>query len=91
MDELYTGYRRRKADAELDESFSQCPRYDKHELSDEQIEEIAERAAKKAIEMAKTEFYTDVGHTVINKFYWLVGIVVAGSFLWLNSKGFIKL
>lgn len=89
MGDLYDGNRRRKSDT--DDSFSMCPRYDKHELSDDQIEEIAERAAEKAIDKAKADFYQDVGHTVINKFYWLVGAVIAGSFLWLNSKGFIKL
>lgn len=87
-DELYDGYRRRKIDIE---GFTECPRYEKHELSDEQIEEIAERAAKKAIKLAKADFYQDVGHTVVNKFYWLVGLIIAGSFLWLNSKGVIKL
>ena len=62
-------YNRRKQDAEMDESFAMCPRYDKHELDEEQIEDIAERAAKKAIIMARDDFYKDVGKSMFNKFY----------------------
>jgi len=91
MEEIYDGRRRRKEDADIDESFSQCPRYDKHELSDDQIEEIAERAAKKAIGMARDEFYQDVGETIVGKFKWLVGAIAVGIFVWLAQHGIIKL
>lgn len=76
---------------ELNESFMQCPRFDKHELTDDQIEEIAERAAKKAIVFARDEFYQDVGQTIVSKFKWLVGAIVVGVFVWLAQHGVIKL
>lgn len=95
---MYDGFRRRAEDRmtqdernELNESFMQCPRFDKHELTDDQIEEIAERAAKKAIALARDGFYQDVGETIVGKFKWLLGAVIVGSFMWLASKGFIKL
>lgn len=91
MNDIHENLKRRQMDRELEEMFTQCPRYDKHELTDAQIEQIAEKAAKKAMIYAKSEFYQDVGHAVVNKFYWLVGAVVAGSFVWLASKGLIKL
>lgn len=89
MGDLYDGNRRRKSDT--DDSFSMCPRYDKHELSDDQIEEIAERAAKKAIGMARDEFYQDVGETIVGKLKWFLGAIIVGVFVWLAQHGIIKL
>ena len=91
MGDIYDGHRRRKSDSTNEDAFSQCPRYDQHELSDEQIEAIAERAAKKAVQMARDDFYKDVGETIVGKFKWLVGAVIVGLFVWLASKGAIKL
>lgn len=76
---------------ELNESFSQCPRYDKHELTDDQIEQIAERAAKKAIGMARDEFYQDVGETIVGKLKWFLGAIIVAVFVWLAQHGIIKL
>jgi hypothetical protein len=80
---------------EQDLHFSHCPRFDKHELSEDQILAIA----KKAVELAREDMYNDVkkeftaevGRSVIDKFSWLVGIVVVSLFFWLQSKGFLKL
>ena len=76
---------------ELDESFAQCPKYNLHELTDEQIDAIAEKAAKRAVAMARDDFYKDVGETIIGKTKWLVGAIVVGGFVWLAQHGMIKL
>jgi len=83
--------KRRRSDSELDDSFAMCPRYDKHELSDDQIEEIAERAAQKAIEKATQDFYAGVGKSIMGKVYWMVGLMIVGLFVWMNKNGWVKL
>lgn len=70
--------------------FDQCPRYDKHELNDDQIEAIAERAAQKALVLARDDIYKDVGHTVLSGIKWLVGIGSIAIFAWLVKMGWIK-
>jgi hypothetical protein len=56
------------------------------ELSEAQIEAIAERAATKALE----KIYAEVGQSVLKKLAWLAGLVVVGLFIWLGGKGFVK-
>lgn len=56
------------------------------QLSDAQIEAIAERAAEKALQ----KVYAEVGKSILTKAAWLVGLVVVGLALWLTGKGFIK-
>jgi hypothetical protein len=75
--------------------FATCPRYIRHELTEEQVLAIA----KKAVELAREDFYLDVkkefaaevGQSIISKFTYLVGLVIVGAFFWLQSQGFIKL
>lgn len=52
-------------------------------LSDEQIESIAERAAEKAIERV----YMEIGKSVVRKTLWLIGVVAVGGWLYLSSTG----
>lgn len=78
-------------DPSIVENFAKCPRYDKHELDDDQIEEIAERAAVKAVEKATRDFYAGVGKSVMSKLYWLLGLIIVGTALWLQKNGLIKL
>jgi hypothetical protein len=59
-------------------------------LSDAQIERIAERAAEKAVAKITDRVYRDVGKNVIQKLFWVVGVVAVALFFWLNSKGLIK-
>ena len=58
-------------------------------MTDQEIEEIAERAAEKAIAKITDHLYQQVGRTVTEKFVWLIGLVTVGAFIWLQSKGFI--
>ena len=53
-----------------------------HPLTDEQINIIAEKAARRALEMV----YAEIGMNVIKKLAWLVGVVVLGIALWLAGK-----
>ena len=49
------------------------------QLTDEQIEAIAERAA----EVALNKVYTEVGKSVLKRMAWLTGAAVIGLALWL--------
>lgn len=49
------------------------------ELTDDQIEAIAERAA----EVALNKVYTEVGKSVLKKLAWLTGAGVIGLAMWL--------
>lgn len=60
-------------------------------LSEEVIEEIAERAADKALKKMEDKVCQQVGKTFIDKFFQLIGAVIIASALFLMSKGFIKL
>lgn len=60
------------------------------QLSDEQLEEIAERAAEKAIAKVTQDLYTSIGKAVLTKVVWSVGVAWVALIIWLNAKGFIK-
>ena len=52
-------------------------------LTEHDIDEIADRAAEKALE----KVYAQVGASVLKKLAWLVGVVVVGLLMWLGSNG----
>ena len=79
--ERYRGEERRDP-----HSFIACPKYDKHELSEDQIIEIA----KKAVDLAREEFYQEVGKSVTSKFFVVIGLSVIGLFGWLTAHGYLK-
>lgn len=51
------------------------------QLTDEQIEAIAERAAEVAFE----KIYKEVGKTVLTRLAWMAGAAVVGLFMWFGS------
>lgn len=53
------------------------------QLTDAQIEAIAEKAA----EVALNKVYTEVGKNVLKKLAWLTGVAVLGLAMWLSSHG----
>lgn len=55
------------------------------DLTDEQMDDIAERAARKAIDMV----YMEVGKSVLRKVAWITGVVVISLMLYLAGKGAI--
>jgi len=68
------------------QDFESCPRFDKHELSEEQIVSIA----KKAVLLAKDEFYMEVGKSVTTKFFMVVGVMSTVLLAWLTAKGYLR-
>lgn len=59
-------------------------------LTEAQIEEIAERAANKAVAKLTDQVYREVGKNVVQKFIYVVGAISVALFLWLQTKGLIK-
>lgn len=57
-------------------------------LTDEQIEDIAERAAKKAVAEALQAMYVEIGRNVLKKTFYIVGIGVIALGMWLASHGY---
>jgi hypothetical protein len=53
-----------------------------HPLTDSQIDAIAEKAARRALQIV----YAEVGQGVLKKLAWLVGLCVVGAALWLAGK-----
>lgn len=56
-------------------------------LTEEQIEEIAERAAERAMKKLTDHMYKEVGRGVVNKLFWIIGVISVGLYLWLKQKG----
>jgi hypothetical protein len=56
-------------------------------LTEAELDAIAERAAKKALESV----YADVGRSVLRKLAWLAGVAVIGLALWLVGKDSLPL
>jgi penicillin-binding protein-related factor A (putative recombinase) len=59
------------------------PNMDKIQLTDEQIDHIAERAA----EVAFKRIYEEVGRSVVKKIFWIVGAGALGLMIWLAGNG----
>lgn len=83
-------FRRRNTDDELEESFKYCPRYDKHELSKEQIDELTTAAAIKAVELAKKDLYQGVGKTIVGWSFYIIGAGAIGLFAIGVKLGWFK-
>lgn len=59
-------------------------------LSEEQIEEIAEKAAEKEIAKLTNQIYLEVGKGVVKRALYLIGAFVVGVGLWAKAKGWIS-
>ena len=59
-------------------------------LTDQEIEEIAERAAEKAVHKLQNEIYKSVGKSVLDKLYYVVGVLAIALAGYAASKGWIK-
>lgn len=59
-------------------------------LSEDQIEEIAEKAAEKAIAKLTNQIYLEVGRGVVKKALYLIGAFVVGAGLWAKAKGWMS-
>jgi len=70
--------------------FTQCPRYHRYDLTEDQIVEIA----RKAIEIAKKDAATEVGEYVIDigksfatKLFFIIGALVLAFLTWASRHG----
>lgn len=52
------------------------------QLSDEQINSIAEKAAARALE----KVYAEVGKSVLRKLAWFVGLLVVSGAMWIIGR-----
>lgn len=59
-------------------------------LTHDQVEEIANRAADKAIEKITDQIYQQIGRGVLNKLLWIIGVVATGLYFWLHDKIHLK-
>lgn len=59
-------------------------------LTDAQVEKIAEKAAERAVAKLTDRVYRDVGKNVVQKLFWIIGVVTVALYFWLQSKGLIK-
>ena len=56
-----------------------------HQLSEEQIELIAEKAAQKAVAKLTEEFYKQVGKSVVDKFLIVLGAATLAGLIWVKQ------
>ena len=56
---------------------------EKIELTDQQIDHIAEKAA----EVAFKKIYEEVGRSVVKKIFWIVGAGALGLLFWMAGNG----
>ena len=54
-------------------------------LSEEQLDELAERAAERALE----KVYTQIGKSIVQKALWIIGAGCLSLFAWLKAKGIV--
>lgn len=59
-------------------------------LTDAQIDEIAEKAAEKAVAKMTALVYQEVGKGVLNKILWVVGVSAIAIYGFLSAKGILK-
>jgi hypothetical protein len=59
-------------------------------LTDAEIDLIAEKAAEKAVAKMTAMVYREVGQTIIQKFFWIVGLCTVGAYVYMQQKGWIK-
>ena len=83
---------RRESDKEL---FEQCPKYNKHDLTDDQIAKIAEQAAAKAMKLMEdkkdiqfAQFVKKVGFSWGEKVVFILGLLVIWFVAWATNNGF---
>ena len=58
-------------------------------LTEEQIEDIAERAAKKAVQDMTNMVYREVGKGVLKKALFLIGAAAVGAIIWAKEHNWI--
>jgi hypothetical protein len=67
-------------------NFEQCPKYERHELSEDQIVAIA----KKAVQLAKEESDMEVGRLTKKGLRYIAGTLLIGLYVWAVQQGLIE-
>ena len=62
----------------------------RYRFSDEQIEDIAERAATKALSKITDMAYREVGKSVVEKLFYIVGVLAVAGYFYAQSHDWIK-
>jgi hypothetical protein len=77
------------------DAFEQCPKYNKHELTDEQIDKIAKQAAEQAMKLMEdkkdiqfAQFVKKVGFSWGEKVVFILGLLVIWVVAWATNNGF---
>ena len=65
-------------------------RVDTITLSEEQMEDIAEKAAEKALKKISDMAYREVGKSVVSKLLYIIGVLAVAAYLYLQSHGWVK-
>jgi len=59
-------------------------------ISHDDIDAIATRAAEKAVEKITSNVYASIGRTVMQQFFWIIGVWSIAAYFWLKSNGIIN-
>ncbi len=59
-------------------------------LTHDQLVKIAEQGAQQAFDKMTKQVLTYVGKSVLERFFWILGVMVLGLYFWAQSKGIIK-
>ena len=59
-------------------------------LDEKCMDKIAERAAERAIRKLTDHLYHEVGKSVVEKLFYLIGGCAVALYLWLQHKGVIS-
>jgi tetrahydromethanopterin S-methyltransferase subunit G len=55
-------------------------------LTEDQLDEIANRAADRAVEKITTHVYQQVGKSVLNKLLWIIGALSTAAYLYFHNR-----
>ena len=88
-DNIRMGYRRVNPPRRVSDrpEFTQCPKYLKHDISEEQILAIA----KQAVLLAKEENEREIGRLTKKGFFYIVGAITIGFYSWAVAHGLIEI
>ena len=60
-------------------------------LTETEMDQLAERAAQKAVKRMTEEAYREVGRQTLRGVTYIVGVLTVAGLLWLANHGYLKL
>lgn len=57
-------------------------------MTKEELTEIADLAAERAVDKALQKMYSEIGRGVLKKAAFVIGVGIVALAMWLNSHGF---